>query len=129
MEKQRNSLEIMDIEKSQPSGQPPGQIVENSSAPPYSGAEQLSRTDFESLEIHIEELVLHGFAPRDRHRMGDALERELTRLFVRQDVPATLAKSRDLARLDLGSLEIPAGSDPEETAVRIARALYGGLIR
>jgi hypothetical protein len=33
-----------------------------------------------SINLHIEELVLHGFAPGDRHRISEAVEQELTRL-------------------------------------------------
>jgi len=31
-----------------------------------------------AIQFHIEELVLHGFSPGDRHRIADALERQLT---------------------------------------------------
>ena len=27
----------------------------------------------QNVELHIEELVLHGFAPGDRHRIGEAV--------------------------------------------------------
>ena len=30
------------------------------------------------VELVIDEVVLHGFDPRDRHRIGDAIERQLT---------------------------------------------------
>ena len=32
------------------------------------------------IELVIDELVLHGFDPRQRHAIGDAVARELTRL-------------------------------------------------
>ena len=41
-----------------------------------------------SLEIRIEELVLHGFAPRDRQRIATAIEFALTRLLVERGLPA-----------------------------------------
>ena len=34
------------------------------------------------VELHIEELVLHGFPPRDRARIGDAVQAELDRKSV-----------------------------------------------
>ena len=37
-----------------------------------------------NLNLHIEELVLHGFAPGDRYRIGEAVQQELTRLFAEQ---------------------------------------------
>jgi hypothetical protein len=45
-----------------------------------------------NLELHVEELVLHGFAPGDRYRIGEALERTLTQLFVEQGVSASVAR-------------------------------------
>jgi len=40
------------------------------------------------VELHIEELVLHGFRSGDRFHIGDALERELVRLLGKQGLPA-----------------------------------------
>jgi hypothetical protein len=34
------------------------------------------------LELSIEELVLFGFAPAERHRLADEIERELSRIAV-----------------------------------------------
>ena len=45
-----------------------------------------------NIELHIEELVLHGFEPGDRHRIGEAIERELARLFAEQGTPPSLAQ-------------------------------------
>jgi len=39
------------------------------------------------IEVHIEELILEGFAPGDRWRVGAAVQEELGRLFSRQGVP------------------------------------------
>jgi hypothetical protein len=44
-----------------------------------------------TLNLHIQDLVLHGFASVDRHRIGEAMERELARLFLGQGVPRSLA--------------------------------------
>lgn len=78
------------------------------------------------VDLHIEELVLHGFAPGDRYRIGDALERELDRLFTEQGVPPS-PRSSELAYLDGGAFEVEPGSGAEEIGVRVARAVYGGL--
>ncbi len=88
-----------------------------------------------SIELHIEELVLHGFAPGDRYRIGDAMERELARLFVERGTPPSLAQGREVARLDGGTVarldggtfEVKPGSGAEAIGVRVARAVYGGL--
>ena len=82
-----------------------------------------------NVELHIEELVLHGFAPGDRYRIGDAVERELSRLFAEQGTPPALARGGDIGRLDGGSFEAKPGSRAEATGTQVARAVYGGLRR
>ena len=43
-----------------------------------------------SLELHIEELVLHGFAPGERYAIGETVEHELALLLGEQGVPNSL---------------------------------------
>lgn len=81
-----------------------------------------------SVELHIDELVLHGFAPGDRYRIGDALERELTRLFSEQE-PAAITNGGEIANLDGGTLRLAADSNPDEVGVLVARAVFGGFKR
>lgn len=83
----------------------------------------------DAMEIDIEELVLHGFAPVDRYRLADAVERELARLFTNQGVPPSLAQGREIAHLNGGRFEVAAGSNAEGIGVQIAQALFGGLTR
>ena len=83
----------------------------------------------ENVELHIEELVLHGFSPGDRYHVGDAVERELGRLFIEQGVPPSSAQSGEFAYLDGGAFELKSGSGAEEIGVRVARAVYGELSR
>ena len=83
----------------------------------------------ENIELHIEELVLHGFAPGDRYRIGEAVERELARLFAEQGVPPSLAPGGEVASLDGGAFEVEPGSTAEAIGVQVAQAVYGGLSR
>jgi hypothetical protein len=82
-----------------------------------------------NIELHIEELVLHGFAPGDRHCLGEAVQRELARLLAEQGVPSGLAQGGEAPRLDGGSFRIDGGGKPEATGARVARAVYRGLKR
>ena len=50
-----------------------------------------------NIELHIEELVLHGFSPGDRYRIGEAVEQELTRLLADRGVPQSLAEGGEIA--------------------------------
>ncbi len=81
----------------------------------------------ENVELHIEELVLRGFAPGERYRIGEAMERELVRLFDEQGVPLSLAQSVDVSRLDGGAFEVAHGSKSETVGAQVAQAIYGGL--
>jgi hypothetical protein len=80
-----------------------------------------------NVELHIEELVLHGFAPGERHNISDAVERELARLFSEQETPSQLSLSAEIPQLDGGAFEVAHGSKPEVIGSQVAQALYGRL--
>ncbi len=81
------------------------------------------------IDLHIERLVLHGFAQRDRYRIAEAVERELSRLLAEQGLPQSLAEGGVIDRLDGGEFKLTHGSRPESTGAQVARAVYGGLSR
>lgn len=77
------------------------------------------------LDLHIEELVLHGFAPQDRHAIADAVQLELSRMLsatARQDGAREFP-----ARLDGGTFQVKAGARPQTTGREIARAVFRSL--
>jgi hypothetical protein len=80
-----------------------------------------------SVELHIEELVLNGFAPGDRYRIGDAVERELTRLFTEHGAPPAITHDLEIAHLNGGAINLKPGAKAETTGIQLARAIYGGL--
>ena len=79
-----------------------------------------------SVDLHIEQLVLHGFAPQDRYLIGDAVERELTRLLTKQHAPA-ITQDAETSHIDGGAFEITPGSNAETMGVQLAQVIYGGL--
>jgi hypothetical protein len=81
----------------------------------------------QNVELHIEELVLRGFAPGDRYCVGDAMERELARLLAERGTPPSLARGSGIERLDGGAFEVAHGSKSEAVGVQVAQAIYGGL--
>jgi hypothetical protein len=81
-----------------------------------------------NVELRIEELVLHGFPPGD-HRIGDAVERELSRLFAEGGVPPSLTLGGDIPRLDAGAFEMNPGLGAQAAGEQIARSLYGGMTK
>ena len=82
-----------------------------------------------NVELHVEELVLQGFAPGDHDRIGAAVERELTRLLAGQSVPGWLTGGGEVARLNAGAFEMRPDSSAEATGSQVAQAVYRGLNR
>ena len=80
-----------------------------------------------SIELHIEELVLHGFAPGDRHRIGDAVERELIRLLEGRGLVTPFETAMAMERIDAGSVSVRPGAPVETVGRETARALHRGL--
>ncbi len=80
-------------------------------------------------ELHIEELVLHGFAPGDRYRLGEAVERELLRLFAERGAPPWLSRGGQVDRLDAGLLSAMPGAGPGVLGAQVAQAVYAALTR
>jgi len=89
-----------------------------------------------NINLHIEELVLHGFAPGDRYTIADAVERELSHLLAQQFTPFTSAgipptSVHDLgnSRLDVGAFNVAPGSRADSIGAQIAQAVHGGLTK
>jgi hypothetical protein len=80
-----------------------------------------------SVLVHIEELVIDGLAPEDRHRLSETIERELTRLLNEHGIPGTLGESRDMAYLDSAVVHLRPNATPEVIGVEVAQAVYGGF--
>ncbi len=78
------------------------------------------------IELHIEELVLHGFAPEDRYCIGEAVERELASLLKEQGMPS-LNSDLEIEDMNAGEIAIARGARPEATGAQIARAVYKGM--
>jgi len=80
-----------------------------------------------NIELNIEELVLHGFSPSDRHRIGEAVEQELTRLLADRGVPLSLEGGGEIANMDGGAFEVAQGSRTQVVGAQVAKAVYRGL--
>jgi hypothetical protein len=80
----------------------------------------------QSVDLHIEQLVLHGFDPRDRYLIGETVERELTRLLTEQVSP-TITEEADTPLIDGGVFELSFGSCAESIGLQLSEAIYGGL--
>ena len=80
-----------------------------------------------NIELNIEELVLQGFSPGDRHLIGEAVEQELTRLLADRGVPQSLERGREIANMNGGAFEVAPDSRAQVVGAQVAKAVYEGL--
>ncbi len=81
------------------------------------------------LSVRIDELVLDGFAPGDRYRISEAVERELARLLLERSPSSPAGWTGDVGQIDGGSFELDLLRGPSAIGRRIAEAVHGGLVR
>ena len=81
------------------------------------------------IDLHIEELVLHGFAPGDRHVIGEAVEHELARLLTERGLASSPIASRESARVNGGDVHIAPDAKASSVGAQVAQAVYGGVTR
>lgn len=79
-----------------------------------------------SVTLHIDELILHGFAPGDRHRIGAAVQQELSRLLTEQGSPTVSGRH---AVVNAAPIEVRSNARAEAIGGDIARAVHKGLPR
>lgn len=80
-----------------------------------------------SVNFHIDELVLHGFESAQRYAIGDAMQRELTRLFTEEGAPVAITDDVEIAHLNGGAIDVGPSANGEATGIQLARKIYGGL--
>lgn len=80
-----------------------------------------------SIEVYIEELVLHGFSQADRRPIAEAVERELRALFARQGLPAE--QSVKIERVNGGTFRMSEKEMEGSLGKSVAHTIYGGLSR
>lgn len=78
------------------------------------------------IEIHIEELVLHGVDVADRHAVAEALQRELRALVEAEGVHTLLTEPGRFERWRPGPLHVEPGMKPEQLGARLAQTLHQG---
>lgn len=79
------------------------------------------------IDLRIDELILHGFAARDRHRIAAAIELELSRLIAEQGMQNWHTMSANLDHLDAGSFQLTAGARPQIVGQHVAQHIFRQL--
>ena len=81
----------------------------------------------QQIELHIEELVLHGFEVGDRYGIAEAVEHELARLLCQQGVPFSLRFENATDELKAPAFASAFGAKPPAIGRQIAQAVYQGF--
>ena len=71
--------------------------------------------------------MLFGFAPGDRYRTGEAVERELQRLLAEQGAAQLPSDNVELARIDAGQFNMSENAKSETIGSQVAQAIYSGM--
>ncbi|HKT12486.1 MAG TPA: hypothetical protein VJW77_11745 [Terriglobia bacterium] len=79
------------------------------------------------INVRIEELVLHGFAATDRHRIARAVQQELARQLRQGGVPESAGNPSAPTSIDGGAFHVPAGAAPGTIGAGIGASIYRGL--
>lgn len=77
-----------------------------------------------SVELHIEELVLDGFALGERYAIGEAVERELRQLLGERGIPSSLQSENATDELRGQTFNAAHNAKPPMVGRQIANAVY-----
>jgi hypothetical protein len=80
-----------------------------------------------TIELHIEELVLHGFVPSDRYRIGDAVERELAHLLIEKREMMSWSANSEVERVDGGAFYMATGAHADTLGAQVAQSVFRAL--
>jgi hypothetical protein len=79
------------------------------------------------IQLHIEEIVLHGFPNIDHNRVRESLQQQLTTLLARGGLPLSFNRDGSVNRLDGGQFISPVNAGVGDIGSRIAGNVYGTL--
>ena len=78
----------------------------------------------EAIEVNIEEVVLHGFAPQGRFSIGDTIRCELAELLNDGGFPPAWLEGAGMDHLDGGTFDVTPGFHAETIGRLVARIVY-----
>lgn len=81
----------------------------------------------ESINLHIEQLVLDGFPAQDHNRIVSAMQEKLHRLLSQEELPSIFNHSANIGRLDGGEIQAGYEDTAEAIGKQTARNIYGGI--
>jgi hypothetical protein len=86
-----------------------------------------------TIELNIDELVLHGFPAGDRYAIAEAVEQTLSQLLSEQiateGIPRSLASHSQRAHVDAGSFNVAPGAKGNAIGGQIGHNVHRGLTK
>jgi hypothetical protein len=79
--------------------------------------------------LHVERLVLNGFAAGDQAAVAAGLQHELQRLLAERAATVPWTTGVDLPRLRVGTVQVRAGMSAGDIGTQAARGIGRGLAR
>lgn len=83
----------------------------------------------QNIELHIEELVLHGFTGYNAYDISEAVQLEITRLLQERGLPTNLPVKANIEHLDAGNFSLQPGAKAKSVGNHIARSVYKGFTK
>lgn len=80
-----------------------------------------------NLELNIDTLALHGFAPHERYVIAAALERELATLLRAPHAASSLIASGEHERLEAGEFVRAPNAKPNALGAQVAQTVFASL--
>jgi hypothetical protein len=80
-----------------------------------------------AIELYIDELVLRGFSQADRLAVGDAVERELSRLIAERGLAGIERHAPEIDSIDAGRFQAEPGPQVPGVGAQVAGAVHRGL--
>ena len=80
-----------------------------------------------TIEVHIDELVLHGFSPHDRYRISDAMQAAIYDHIVGRGLPAAISSGGFISTINAGSFDLSSPIKPAGIGEKIATTVYNSF--
>jgi hypothetical protein len=82
-----------------------------------------------TIELHIEALVLHGFDPLEKDRIGSAVRDELARQVLEQKETMVSMQGIRRSRIDAGAFAVRENAKPGSIGVCIGQKVFAAMTR
>lgn len=81
------------------------------------------------LNLHIDQLTLHGFDRIDRHQVGSAVQTELSRLIREQGLPSSLNQTQTIGNMNAGEFKTGQSMGANSIGTQVAQKIYRGMTK